>query len=197
MTEKRGSSGESNGSFQKGKKKRALKRPGGAKPRSADRAGGPGTPSRKNRRDAEPAESGPNAAAAGPGPSAAHAIIIDRIGDKGLVVHFENGPGVPLAEQRVLYQLLLALCMPTSCFNQPCDGLVPFKTAEELAARLGAEGGAITLHCLSQRLSRLWTILRHCQHGHLIESDRSGYRVRLLQGGQVVDRSAGEGPEDE
>ncbi len=196
MTEKRGSSDESNGSFQKGKKKkkRAVKRPGAAKPRSADRAGGPGAPSRKSRRDAEP---GPIAAAAGPVPSAAHAIIIDRIGDNGLVVHFENGPGVPLAEQRVLYQLLLALCMPTSCFNQPCDGLVPFKTVEELAAQLGAEGGAITPHCLSQRISRLWAILRRWEHGHLLESGPQGYRVRLLRDGQVVDRSAGDGQEDE
>jgi hypothetical protein len=146
------------------------------------RAGSPGAPSRKRRLDAEPQE--PERPSV---PGAAHAIIIDRIADEGLVVHFENGPGVPLGEPGVVYDTLLALCAGTSCSNAPSGGLVPFKTAAELAAGLGG----ITRHCLCQRISRLWLILRRFQHGHLFESGPQGYRIRLLLRGQIVDRSKG------
>ncbi len=166
----------------------------GRKPkRSADRKGQPGAPSRKARRDAQAVEATQAAAAPGPGvPGTTANVIIHWIANEGWVVHFETGLGVPLGGKRVLYGLLKLLCAPKSVSNHPSEGLVPFKTVAELIASTSAGGPSISAHCLSGQISRLWKILREHNHGDLMEKGPQGYRIRLREGGQLIDRSSGD-----
>ncbi len=149
--------------------------------RRKSREGPPGAPSRKGRRDNSPAPSNPGESP----PGSAAVVLIDWISDRGWMVYFETASGVPLQKQRAVYELLKRLCGPESVSNRPSGGLVPFKTVDELSEALG-----ISVPCLREQIRRLKRSLG--TQSHFLESGPEGYRIRLRQGGQLIDRSSGD-----